>query len=271
MPAALLLSVLLFGAGVSLAARALAPCLSQDRLRALARRLKQAHLCAIRALFGRPPLRIPGIELVESARGTLLAAFALAAAAAAILAAGVPAGRALRAAGAACAAAVLLAWCSLRREARRALAGVRRDLPGAAFLHALLLESGVGHHAAFSQVVRSLPRGPLRAQMEEIARGRTMGVPAATLFEESKRRVPLEEFYLFVELLAQGERLGTGLAPALADLSQKMIEDRTHRAEAAAQRAAVKMLFPLVALIFPAVFLVVVSPVIMSLWDLWSR
>ncbi len=44
------------------------------------------------------------------------------------------------------------------------------------------------------------------------------------------------------------------------------MEAQGHRAETLAQRAAVKLLFPLVVFIFPAVFLVILSPVILSLW-----
>jgi tight adherence protein C len=50
-----------------------------------------------------------------------------------------------------------------------------------------------------------------------------------------------------------------------------MMESQGHRAETLAQKAAVKLLFPLVAFIFPSVFLIILSPVILRLWELSGR
>jgi tight adherence protein C len=79
--------------------------------------------------------------------------------------------------------------------------------------------------------------------------------------------VPVEDYRLFLNHVLQGERLGIGLSLSLRELSAKMLESQGHRAETIAQQAAVKMLFPLVFFIFPAVFLIILSPVILGLWD----
>ena len=79
--------------------------------------------------------------------------------------------------------------------------------------------------------------------------------------------MPVEDYRLFLNHVLQGERLGIGLSRSLRELSTKMLESQGHRAETIAQQAAVKMLFPLVFFIFPAVFLIILSPVILGLWD----
>ena len=79
--------------------------------------------------------------------------------------------------------------------------------------------------------------------------------------------MPVEDYRLFLNHVLQGERLGIGLSRSLRELSAKMLESQEHRAETIAQQAAVKMLFPLVFFIFPAVFLIILSPVILGLWD----
>jgi tight adherence protein C len=79
--------------------------------------------------------------------------------------------------------------------------------------------------------------------------------------------VPVEDYSLFLNHVVQGERLGIGLSRSLRELSERMLENQGHRAETIAQQAAVKMLFPLVIFIFPAVVLIILSPVILGLWD----
>jgi tight adherence protein C len=169
-----------------------------------------------------------------------------------------------------CTAALLgvgVAWISLRGAAREALRSVQRDLPVACFLLALLLESGMGASSALQETSGSIPEGALARELGELVRSRSLGVPRGESSERSRRRVPVEDYRLFLNHVLQGERLGIGLSRSLRELSTKMLENQGHRAETIAQQAAVKMLFPLVFFIFPAVFLIILSPVILGLWD----
>jgi len=173
------------------------------------------------------------------------------------------------------AAAALLgfgvAWISLRGAAREALRSVQRDLPVACFLLSLLLESGMGASSALQETSGSLPEGALARELRELVRSRSLGVPRGESIDRSRRRVPVEEYRLFLNHVLQGERLGIGLSRSLRELSAKMLESQGHRAETIAQQAAVKMLFPLVCFIFPAVFLIILSPVILGLWGRLAR
>ncbi|GAB4238660.1 MAG: hypothetical protein OHK0028_16310 [Deltaproteobacteria bacterium] len=160
-----------------------------------------------------------------------------------------------------------MAWVSLRGAAKEAILSVRRDLPVACFLFSLLLESGMGAFPALRETSASIPEGPLGRELEGLTRSRSLGVPRNESIERSRRRVPVEEYHLFLNHVLQGERLGIGLSRSLRELSAKMLESQGHRAETIAQQAAVKMLIPLVCFIFPAVFLIILSPVILGLWD----
>ena len=160
-----------------------------------------------------------------------------------------------------------VAWLSLRGAAREALRSVRRDLPVACFLLSLLLESGMGASSALQETSGSIPEGALARELRELVRSRSLGVPRGESIERSRRRVPVEDYRLFLNHVVQGERLGIGLSRSLRELSARMLESQGHRAETIAQQAAVKMLFPLVIFIFPAVFLIILSPVILGLWD----
>ena len=160
-----------------------------------------------------------------------------------------------------------IVWISLRGAALKALRSVRRDLPVACFLFSLLLESGMGASSALRETSNSIPEGVLARELKELVRSRTLGVPRGESIERSRQRVPVEDYRLFLNHALQGERLGIGLSRSLRELSTKMLESQSQRAETIAQQAAVKMLFPLVLFIFPAVFLIILSPVILGLWD----
>ena len=159
-----------------------------------------------------------------------------------------------------------VAWISLRGAARNAVRSVQRDLPVACFLLSLLLESGMGPSAALQETAESIPEGALAKELRELIRSRSLGVSREETVERSRRRVPVDDYRLFLNHVVQGERLGIGLSRSLRELSARMLESQGHRAEAIAQQAAVKMLFPLVIFIFPAVFLIILSPVILGLW-----
>lgn len=162
-------------------------------------------------------------------------------------------------------------FLSIREQASRQVRSLRSSLPVASFLLSLLLEAGLGSYSALQEVTRAIPNSPLSRELEEISRSRTLGISREAALEASRRRVPVEEYHIFLNLVSQGERLGVGLSRGLREHSSKMLEGELFRAEAAAQKAAVKLLFPLVAFIFPAVALIIFSPIILNIWDLWGR
>jgi len=228
---------------------------------------RSAHDRLTEALVAKRLLRFPGACLVPSLRHWAFAElFALL-----VFLAVVSGNRSAAGLAQATAAAVLLgfgvAWVSLRGAAREALRSVQRDLPVACFLLSLLLESGMGASSALQETSGAMPEGALARELGELVRSRSLGVPRGESIERSRRRVPVEDYRLFLNHVLQGERLGIGLSRSLRELSAKMLESQGHRAETIAQQAAVKMLFPLVFFIFPAVFLIILSPVILGLWD----
>lgn len=228
---------------------------------------RSAHDRLTEGLVAKRLLRFPGACLVSSLRYWAFAElFALL-----VFLAVVSGNRSAAGLAQATAAAALLgfgvAWISLRGAAREALRSIQRDLPVACFLLSLLLESGMGASTALQETSGSIPEGALARELGELVRSRSLGVPRGESIERSRRRVPVEEYRLFLNHVLQGERLGIGLSRSLRELSTKMLESQGHRAETIAQQAAVKMLFPLVFFIFPAVFLIILSPVILGLWD----
>ena len=162
-------------------------------------------------------------------------------------------------------------WIALLGASREALHSLERELPVACFLLSLLLESGMGTSSALMETASSIPPGPLSRELGELVRARSLGMSRGDSIERSRTRVPVEDYRLFLNHILQGERLGIGLSKSLRGLSGKMLENQDHRAETIAQQAAVKLLFPLIFFIFPAVFLIILSPVLLGLWNYFPR
>jgi tight adherence protein C len=216
-------------------------------------------------LVRRGILRFPGIRLVDSARPWILGESA----AVIFLSAAELLGDGFAATAKALPAAVAfgggIAFLSLRAESGRMLRSIRKDLPVACFLMSLLLESGMGPSAALQETVPALPAGPLAREIGDLVRARSFGVSRGESLDRSRGRIPSEEYGLFLNYVRQGERLGIGLSRGLRELSSKLLDSQRDRAETIAQKAAVKMLAPLVLFIFPAVFLLILSPVLFGL------
>jgi len=267
--------VLLIGAPMLLGGALLAAFLLRTwKGRSIARVLQAYRSCHDRlteGLASKQLLRFPGACLVSSLRPWALAElFALLVFLAAVSCNRSASGLA-QATVLAALVGSLVAWVSFRGAARETLRSVQRDLQPVCFLFSLLIESGMSASSALQETSGSIPEGALARELEELVRSRSLGVPRGVSFERSRRRVPLEEYRLFLNHVLQGERLGIGLSRSLRELSAKMLESQGHRAETIAQQAAVKMLFPLIVFIFPAVFLIILSPVILGLWDRFSR
>ena len=228
---------------------------------------RSAHDRMTAWLIGKRFLRFPGACLVDAIRPWAIAETLTLFVFLAIVSGDRSASGLARAIPAAALPGLGVAWFSLHGAAREALRSVQRDLPVACFLFSLLLESGMGASAALQETAGSIPEGPLARELGILVRSRSLGVPRGESIDRSRQRVPVEDYRLFLNHVLQGERLGIGLSRSLRELSSKMLESQGHRAEAIAQQAAVKMLFPLVFFIFPAVFLIILSPLILGLWD----
>ncbi|HEY6074964.1 MAG TPA: type II secretion system F family protein [Anaerolineales bacterium] len=229
------------------------------------------HEQATKMLIDRKVLRFPGIHLVPSLRGWFAGEVIFIATGALIFSWNPTPMNAFLAIilGTFLGGAAFL--LSFREAAWKQIESIRSTLPLASFLLSLMLEAGMGSSAAMQEVVRALPRGPLSSELDEIARSRLLGTSRSEAIEKSRNRVPLDDYRSFLNLIQQGERLGIALSQALRELSSRMLENQCHRAETLAQKAAVKLLFPLVIFIFPSVFLIILSPVMLNLWELLGR
>ena len=87
-----------------------------------------------------------------------------------------------------------------------------------------------------------------------------LGGSRAVAMRHMAKRTGVDDITSFVAVLVQSERFGTSIGEAVRTFAESMREERSLRAQEAAEKMAVKLLIPLVLFIFPALFAVLVGP-----------
>ncbi len=139
---------------------------------------------------------------------------------------------------------------------------ISRALPYNLDLLTLSVEAGLDFTAALAKVVEKGKHGPLREEMQIVLKQLKMGKTREEALKAMIARVDLPSLSTFVTALIQADKMGTSLGKVLRIQSTQLRIDRTQRAEKLAGEAPVKMLFPLIACIFPTVFMVLFGPIV---------
>lgn len=157
-------------------------------------------------------------------------------------------------------------WMLISGRATRRKEAIERALPDTLDLITVSIEAGLAVEAAMKRVSDRL-RGPLaeeiRRMLAEIGLGRRR--PDALHAMAMRSGVP--EVAQLVNAINQADRSGMQLGPVLRTQSQQVRQRRRQRAEEKALQAPLKMLFPLVLFIFPAIFLVIMGPAVITLME----
>ena len=144
---------------------------------------------------------------------------------------------------------------------------IRLALPDALDLMVICVEAGQGLNAALVTVGREMllhaPR--LSEEMRLISSEIRAGLTRATALRNFASRTGVEEARALCAVLIQSDRLGTSIAQALRVHAQSMRTRRRQRAEENARKTAVKLLFPLVFCIFPALLVVILAPAMIQI------
>jgi tight adherence protein C len=152
-----------------------------------------------------------------------------------------------------------------RRAAHRALE-IERGVPDLIDQIVVMLESGVGFSSAL-QISGERLKGALGQEMRLALQEQRMGASLADSLTHVRERVESSNLKAFVRAIVQGDRLGVSIGQIMRDLAIDMRKRRRQMAEEQAQKAPVKMLIPLVFLILPTIFIVVLVPPILSAMD----
>jgi tight adherence protein C len=141
---------------------------------------------------------------------------------------------------------------------------IRRSLADALDMLTVCVEAGLGFDAALLQVARKTS-GPLAGEFSRVLQEVQLGRSRSDALQQLVSRTNVDELRTFVVALIQAERLGIPIASVLREQSKEMRLIRRQNAEERAQKVTVKILFPLIFCIFPALMIVVMGPAIMRL------
>jgi tight adherence protein C len=155
----------------------------------------------------------------------------------------------------------------LARQSAKRQEEIRLALPDALDLMVICVEAGQGMNAALVTVGREMmvhaPR--LSEEMRLISSEIRAGLTRATALRNFASRTGVEEARALCAVLIQSDRLGTSIAQALRVHAQSMRTRRRQRAEENARKTAVKLLFPLIFCIFPALLVVILAPAMIQI------
>ena len=143
-------------------------------------------------------------------------------------------------------------------EVRTAASG-----PDALDLLTISVEAGLGFDAALAKVVEKMS-GPLIDEFRQALAEVRMGRTRRDALRDVATRADDQSLTNFIGAIVQAEQLGVPIAKVLQIQSQQLRIVRRQRAEEAAAKAPIKMLFPMVGCIFPTLFIVILGPAVIT-------
>jgi len=149
----------------------------------------------------------------------------------------------------------------VRRRAERRLEQVEGDLPELIDLLVVTVEAGLALNRSL-QVASERFHGPLRDELRLTLQEQRMGLSTNVALTNMLDRCETPSMRSFVRSIIQGENLGVSMGTIMRNLAIETRKRRKQHAEERAHKAPVKMLFPLVLLMFPSMFIVLLYPAV---------
>jgi len=141
---------------------------------------------------------------------------------------------------------------------------ISHQLPEMLDLLCVSVQAGLSFDGALRKITERM-HGPLIDECQKLQDDIRMGMVRRTAMRNMAERVGVQDVSLFLTSLIQAERLGTSMGKTLKNQADNIRERRRQYVKAEALKAPVKIVFPLVLFIFPAIFVIVLLPSLLSL------
>jgi tight adherence protein C len=152
----------------------------------------------------------------------------------------------------------------LSSKVRRRQKQIRRELPDMLDMLTISVEAGLGFDQAISKYVRNA-EGPLAMEFARMLQEVQSGVDRTTALRNLAARTDVPELNSFITAIMQAETFGISISSVLRTQAAEMRLKRRQLAEESAQKAPVKMVFPLILCILPATLIVVLGLAVVSI------
>jgi len=147
---------------------------------------------------------------------------------------------------------------------------IRKALSDTMDLLTISVEAGLGFDAALGQVVRNVP-GPLSEEISRMLQEMQIGVTRTEALRHLTDRTEVSELDGFVLSMIQADKYGVGIAKVLRAQALELRQKRRQRAEETAQKVPLKLLFPMIFMVLPALFIVILGPGIIKIADTFFK
>jgi tight adherence protein C len=141
-----------------------------------------------------------------------------------------------------------------------------KSLPDAFDLITTCVEAGLGLDAALARVAEKV-KGPFADELSRALHDIALGKSRREALKEVGERTGVPDLIQFTNAVIQAEAMGSSVGTVLRVQADQLRVKRRQRAEQAAYKAPVKMLFPLVLFIFPTLFIVILGPAIITIMN----
>lgn len=149
----------------------------------------------------------------------------------------------------------------LGREIRKRKHNIVKSLPDALDLITISVEAGLAFDSALHRVTEKWD-DDLSKEFRRVLSDMRLGRSRRDALKDMANRTGVDDVQTFVAAIIQADQLGVALSKILRIQADQLRTRRRQRAEEAAQKAPIKMLFPMVFLIFPALFVVILGPAV---------